>query len=67
MKRAMMPPLPQQLLNIAQSHLNIYLTTLKSRKCDRLDFHEVSCWGIEAALKAAYELGWKVGAGKDTR
>jgi hypothetical protein len=65
MKWLMKPPLSQQLLNIAQTYVNGDIQTLGSRKSDRLDFHEVSVWGIEAALRAAYELGWKVGAGKE--
>lgn len=47
---------------IAQEHL--YIDTLERRWGDSLDFHEVSVWGVEAALKAAYELGRKEGAKK---
>lgn len=44
------------LLNtIAQEHLNI--ETLETRNSDRLDFHEVSVWGVEQALLAAFEAG----------
>lgn len=40
---------------IAQQHLNV--ETLATRNSDSLDFHEVSVWGIQAALEAAYEAG----------
>jgi len=40
---------------IAQKHLRI--ETLEERHSDRLDFHDVAVWQIEAALKAAYEAG----------
>ena len=31
--------------------------TLRTRKSDGLDFHEVSVWGLKRALAAAYEAG----------
>ncbi len=37
---------------IAQQHLGI--ETLKKRNRDSLDFHDVSVWGVKAALEAAY-------------
>jgi len=40
---------------ISKRHLSI--ETLKRRMSDRLDFHDVSVWGVEAALTAAYEAG----------
>ncbi|MFW8566169.1 DUF6900 domain-containing protein [Orrella sp. 11846] len=40
---------------IAQEHLCIY--SLEPRNSDRLDFHDVSVWGVKAALLAAYEAG----------
>ena len=40
---------------IAQKYL--FIDTLKTQNSDSLDFHDVSVWGVEAALKAAYELG----------
>ena len=40
---------------IAQEHLNI--ETLETRNSDSLDFHEVSVWGVEQALLAAFEAG----------
>lgn len=42
---------------IAQEHFDI--ETLETRNLDRLDFHDVSVWGIKAALKKAYEAGQK--------
>ena len=44
---------------IAREHLAI--PTLEIRKSDRLDFHDVSVWGVEAALKAAYAVGARAG------
>ncbi len=40
---------------IAKRELSI--GTLDERKSDSLDFHEVSVWGLKAALAAAYEAG----------
>ena len=40
---------------IAQKHL--FIETLEERKSDSLDFHEVSVWGVQAALEAAYAAG----------
>ncbi|MDA8190772.1 MAG: hypothetical protein M0Z68_04675 [Gammaproteobacteria bacterium] len=40
---------------IALDHLLI--ETLETRNSDRLDFHEVSVWGVKSALMAAYEAG----------
>ena len=37
------------------------IETLRQRKLDRLDFHEVSVWNLEKALRAAYEAGAKKG------
>ena len=45
----------KELERIALEHLDI--STLKERKSDSLDFHELSIWEIEKALKAAYHLG----------
>lgn len=47
----------QTLEKIAQRHLGV--ETLETRKSDRLDFHDVAVWSIEAALKAAFEAGQK--------
>ena len=40
---------------IAQQHLGI--ETLEKRNRDSLDFHDVSVWGVKAALEAAYAAG----------
>lgn len=40
---------------IAAKHL--FIPTLRIRKSDRLDFHEVSVWGVQSALKEAYDAG----------
>ena len=45
----------QTLQEIARKHLRI--ETLETQKSDRLDFHDVAVWSIEAALKAAFEAG----------
>lgn len=51
--------LDNKLLKIAREHI----PALKDRKTlqavysDELDFFETSVWSLEAALKAAYELG----------
>jgi hypothetical protein len=42
---------------IAQQHLHI--ETLKARKSDSLDFHDVAVWCVKDALEAAYEAGRK--------
>ena len=43
------------LAGIAQKRL--FIETLEERKSDSLDFHEVSVWGVQAALEAAYAAG----------
>ena len=47
--------LDQQLQQIALDHL--FIETLETRHSDRMDFHEVSVWGVKSALMAAYEAG----------
>ena len=48
----------EHLLNqIAAEHLHI--DTLATRNSDRLDFHEVSVWGLKEALQAAFTAGQK--------
>jgi hypothetical protein len=49
--------LHKKLADIARKHLHI--ETLDTRGSDRLDFHDVSVWGVKAALQAAYDLGRK--------
>ena len=43
------------LQQIALDHL--FIETLETRISDRMDFHEVSVWGVKSALMAAYEAG----------
>lgn len=45
----------QRLSEIAREHLGI--PTLDTRNSDSLDFHDVSVWAVQAALKAAYDAG----------
>ena len=45
------------LTDIARRHLSI--ETLVTRNCDSLDFHNVPVWGIEDALREAYQQGAK--------
>ena len=47
--------LDQQMQQIALAHL--FIETLETRNSDRMDFHEVSVWGVKSALMAAYEAG----------
>lgn len=49
--------LQKHLTEIASKHL--FVDNLETQNSDSSDFHEVSVWGIEAALKAAFELGQK--------
>jgi len=48
------------LTDIAQRHL--FIETLVTRNSDSLDFHNVSVWGVEAALREAYRQGAKASA-----
>lgn len=41
--------------DIAKQHLGI--ETLEPRNRDSIDFHDVSVWGVQAALTAAYLAG----------
>ena len=41
--------------SIALNHL--FIETLETRNSDRMDFREVSVWGVKSALMAAYEAG----------
>lgn len=43
--------------SIALDHL--FIETLQTRHRDSLDFHDVSVWGVKAALEAAFEAGRK--------
>ena len=47
---------PQHIIEqIAKQHLDV--DTLDTRQSDRLDFHDVSVWGIKNALTEAYAAG----------
>ncbi len=35
----------------------LFIETLKTRRSDELDFHEVSVWSLREALRVAYEMG----------
>ena len=48
------------LAEIALEHLDI--ETLETRKSDELDFHEVSVWAIQAALREALMAGVQLGS-----
>ena len=47
--------LDQLFQQIALDHF--FIDTLETRHSDRLDFHEVSVWGIQSALLAAFDAG----------
>ena len=50
------PQAVQDLLEkIALDHL--FIQNLETQMSDRLDFHEVSVWGVKSALQAAFEAG----------
>ena len=53
----------QVLAQIASEHLHI--PTLKTRRSDSLDFHDVAVWQVQAALQAAFYAGLKA-AGQNT-
>ena len=53
-KQAAKPPAQQQ-QQIAPHPL--FIKPLETRHSDRMDFHEVSVWGVKSALMAAYEAG----------
>ena len=54
--------LDKLLAQIALDHL--FIETLATRNSDRLDFHDVSVWGVKSALMAAYQAG--LAAGQNT-
>lgn len=49
---------------IALDHL--FIETLTTRNSDRLDFHDVSVWGVKSALMTAYEAGLNAAQTKTT-
>ena len=55
----------QLLQRIAAEHL--FIETLETRNSDRLDFYDVSVWGVKAALQAAYEAGRKAANTRQAR
>ena len=50
----------QLLQRIAAEHL--FIETLETRNSDRLDFYDVSVWGIRQALIDAFEAGRLAGS-----
>lgn len=44
----------------------LLVDTLETRRSDRLDFHDLAVWSIEAALVAAYEAGRGAERGRRT-
>jgi hypothetical protein len=52
-----MTQLKQLLAQIASEHL--FIPTLTHRNSDSLDFHMVSVWAVESALRAAFDAGHK--------
>ena len=55
-----MKPIEQLLTQIAQQHLDV--ETLKTRRSDRLDFHDVAVWCLRDALEAAFNAGVEQGS-----
>jgi hypothetical protein len=53
------------LTQIARKHCNV--ETLEERKSDSLDFHDISVWGLKAALEEAFEAGAAQRLAKETR
>ncbi len=47
--------------SIALDHL--FIETLQTRHRDRLDFHDVSVWGVKSALQAAFDAGLRAAGG----
>lgn len=39
----------------------LFIDTLETRHSDSLDFHDLSCWQIKAALEAAFLAGKEAG------
>ena len=50
-----MKPIDPIFTEIAMDYL--FIDTLKTRKSDELDFHQVSVWAVRGALAAAYAAG----------
>ena len=47
--------------SIALDHL--FIETLVTQHSDRLDFHDVSVWGVKSALQAAFDAGLRAAGG----
>ncbi len=47
--------------SIALDHL--FIETLVTHHSDRLDFHDVSVWGVKSALQAAFDAGLRAAGG----
>ena len=47
--------------SIALDHL--FIETLETQHSDRLDFHDVSVWGVKSALQAAFDAGLRAAGG----
>jgi len=47
--------------SIALDHL--FIETLVTQHSDRLDFHDVSVWGVKSALQAAFDAGLHAAGG----
>ena len=54
------PSVQKLLKKIALDHC--FVETLQTRNSDRLDFHDVSVWGLQSALEAAYQAGLEAGS-----
>jgi hypothetical protein len=50
-----MKPIDKLFTTIVTEHLG--MATLTARNSDSLDFHNIAVWQVEAALKAAFNLG----------
>lgn len=61
MKRQKTQPFNEIALELARIAVR-GLETLETRNSDRLDFHEVSVWGLRRALLEAYTAGVATGA-----
>jgi hypothetical protein len=47
--------------SIALDHL--FIEILETQHSDRLDFHDVSVWGVKSALQAAFDAGLRAAGG----
>ena len=47
--------------SIALDHL--FIETLVTQHSDRLDFHDVSVWGVKSALQAEFDAGLRAAGG----